>query len=315
MCSGRESKFTLVHDIEKLRNGDFLLLGNLIGLSIICGCAGPRCFIPGVVSKLFTREQEVQFTILDVPDIEIQTKLEELQSTACEDSFQACLQSFPERFDAGITRHSIKFEDKSMFIQTICEHFCVSRCLEELQDLAKGIDILGLYSILAEHYDEAKTEFIICGKTKSKDVIAIFGEINYTEVVENDPLTHELRDKEEDIYYNFSNFIETLEFEDLKLPTVIQIDEDVEMNAETTISLNDVVRFCTGSKFVMPAMKKQGIIAFTHPDEFCQGKRIVAYTCTYKLVFPVTERYCGSSEDFCKNFCDDIASAPGFGIS
>ena len=47
MISGHGSRFTFLHDLEKLKNGDFFLLGNLFALAILSGCAGPRCLMPG----------------------------------------------------------------------------------------------------------------------------------------------------------------------------------------------------------------------------------------------------------------------------
>lgn len=46
---------------------------------------------------------------------------------------------------------------------------------------------------------------------------------------------------------------------------VIEIDGDVELRNNRSISITDVVMFLTGSKFVLPSMKKQGVIKFIHP--------------------------------------------------
>lgn len=75
MCSGSGSGFTSLHDLEKVKNGDFLLLGNLFGLALISGCAGPRCLMPCVVSKMFSRENNIVFKVEDIPELSLQLKL------------------------------------------------------------------------------------------------------------------------------------------------------------------------------------------------------------------------------------------------
>ena len=51
------------------------------------------------------------------------------------------------------------------------------------------------------------------------------------------------------------------------------------MTCGTIISLCDVIRFCTGSKFVMPSMRKKGTIQFVYPEKEDFGKRVtIQYT-------------------------------------
>lgn len=49
-ATGDGSSFTLLHDVEKVRKEELQLLGNLISIALLCGCAGPRCFIPSVTA-------------------------------------------------------------------------------------------------------------------------------------------------------------------------------------------------------------------------------------------------------------------------
>ena len=217
MCSGGTEAFTFIHDIEKLKNGDFKLLGNLFAMALICGCAGPRCLMKPVVDKILSQEVESP-SIDDVPDLEIQLKLKEVESTSCDADFQSCIESFPARFDAGVTQLNIKFDDKAKFIQNVCEHFCISRCIEEIQDVAKGMDILGLYGILVQNHNEVQREFLAGQKSVSADVLAVFTNINYSTNSTDGTNTSFDKLKEEDIFYNFTNFVEAIEQEDFRLP-------------------------------------------------------------------------------------------------
>ena len=253
------------------------------------------------------------FQIDDIPDIQIQEKLKIIKSATSEESFQQAIDAFPERFEAGITKFKVPFKDKKLFIQEVCEHFCISTCLEEIQDVVKGMDIYGLGTVFIDH-PEVDHEFNVCEQSKAIDLIEIYGNVSYTNVVENDCESKKFKDLEIDVYYNFTNFIESLEEEEYK-SEVIEIDEDVVSTKNKCISINDVVRFLTGSKYVLPSMKGQGVVKFYHPNDAEYGQRVTVRTCTYEIIFPITKRYYGSSNDFVVNFCEDILSAPGFGIA
>ena len=144
LCSSGSS-FTFKHDIELLRNGDFSLLGSMIALALLNGCAGPRCLAAPIVGKLFGRDEPSK--IEDVPDLEVQIKLKELNDTINNEEFAKSLENFPQRFEAGVTRVKVDFTEKSSFIEKISEHYCISTCIEELQDVVKGLDFLGLKNL------------------------------------------------------------------------------------------------------------------------------------------------------------------------
>ena len=78
------------------------------------------------------------------------------------------------------------------------------------------------------------------------------------------------------------------------------------------VTLEDIIRLTTSSKFVIHSMLEAGSIEFIHKDNI-QGRRLVADTCTRSLVFPVNERYVCSSETFIKNITEDIFMNIGFG--
>ena len=172
-------QFTLLHDFDKLKNGEFFLLGTLIAIAIISSCAASRCFMPSVVSRLLSGPN-INPTIEDVPDVDIQNSLKELLSANTETDFQTKIQSFPERFSAGVTKFKVNFDDKLEFIENICRRYCLSVCNEEIRELMRGMDLLGLKDILSTHYEQSKIEFIVASKLKVEEFLKIFQNINYT---------------------------------------------------------------------------------------------------------------------------------------
>ena len=114
----------------------------------------------------------------------------------------------------------------------------------------RGMHLLDLKDILSTHYEQSKIEFIVASKLKAEEFLKIFQNINYTSPNENIMGSQRTRDKEEDVMYNFTNFLESLQEEDYVIKT-IAIDEYVEIDAEKKISLNDLVRFCIHSAIMI----------------------------------------------------------------
>lgn len=200
----------------------------------------------------------------------------------------------------------MKFEEKDVFIQEICEHFCVSKCIEELQDVVTGMKVLGFFDVFIQHYDELKQELLACNESKAEEFLKIFNP-DYSG-------DSSLREKQEDIYYNFTNFVETIEQEPFKFTDAVQLDDEIEIKSEKLIKMSDVIQFCTGSKYVMPAMIGNGKISFIEPGDICFGRRVTVQTCTLSVVFPLSERYYISTNRFMESFSEDIATGTGFGI-
>ena len=150
LCTGGNLGFTFLHDIQNLQNGEFYLFGLLCCVGILKGCAGPRYFLPSVVKKIFLGTSTKQLSIEEIPDLDIQLKLQAIADVKTEDEFQNIVDTFLERFGFGLTKFAISFVEKSEFIQQITHHFCFSMCSEEIQDFKKGLEQYGLYSILSE---------------------------------------------------------------------------------------------------------------------------------------------------------------------
>ena len=87
--------------------------------------------------------------IEDIPDFDIQTKLQELSSCADEDTFQNVLNEFPERYTMGVTTPFLHLStDKDNVIKNIIHHCCISSCLEEIRSVQKGMSTLGVSIVL-----------------------------------------------------------------------------------------------------------------------------------------------------------------------
>ena len=145
---GTSSSFTLLHDVKKLNNGDFERFGLLIALAIIYGCPGPRNMQESLLCSFLDLPID-DGNIEDIPDFDIQTKLQELSSGAGEDTFQDVLNEFTERYTMGVTARFLHLSaDKDTVIKNIIHHCCMSSCLEETRSVQKGMSTLGLSIVL-----------------------------------------------------------------------------------------------------------------------------------------------------------------------
>ena len=97
IMQGTSSTFTLLHDAKKLSNSDFERFGLLIVLALIHGCPGPRNMQESLMCAFLDLAID-DGNIKDIPDFDIQTKLQELPSCADEDTFQNVVNEFPKRY-------------------------------------------------------------------------------------------------------------------------------------------------------------------------------------------------------------------------
>ena len=134
LCAGGNLGFTFLHDIQKLQNDEFYLFSLLSCVGILKGCASPRRFLPSVVEKIFLGTSTKQLSFEEIPDLDIQLKLQTIADVKTKDEFQNIVDTFPERLGVGVTKFSLSFMEKSEFMQQITQHFCFSMCSEEIQD-------------------------------------------------------------------------------------------------------------------------------------------------------------------------------------
>ena len=85
----------------------------------------------------------------DIPDFDIQTKLQELLSCANGDTFQDVLNEFPKRYTMGVTAPFLHLSaDKDTVIKNIIHYCYISSCLEEIRIVQKGMSTLGVSIVL-----------------------------------------------------------------------------------------------------------------------------------------------------------------------
>ena len=148
--------------------------------------------------------------------------------------------------------------------------------------------------------------------TELQDVLNLFTDIRYSE-------NEERKKKEEDIVFNFLNAMEAIFNNENKPVEVFENPLNHEDNSEqisqkTTLSIEDIVMFFTGSKFITASMKNVGTINFLHCEEGeknFDGTRITVNTCGLSITFPVNKRY--SNFDFIDHLVEDVHTSPGFG--
>ena len=89
--------------------------------------------------KNLLRNTTKQLSVTEIPDLDIQLKLQTIADVKTEDDFQNIVDTFPERSGFGITKFAISFIEKNKFIQQITQYFCLSIWLRRNPGLQRGI--------------------------------------------------------------------------------------------------------------------------------------------------------------------------------
>ena len=171
--------------------------------------------------------------------------------------------------------------------------------------------IFQVLGVLKAHSDKARLELSAKGKsTKLNDVLKLYSTINYTE--DNDE-----KKIEEDIVFNFRNFIESLYYSEdiVELDLIEHFDNEKEkpVVSKKKLTTEDFVSFCTGSRYLTYNLMRAGTIDFRHfEQDSSPGVRVVGNTCNITMTFPVNGRYNSEPQQFLKNI-DDIYCSPCFG--
>ena len=165
--------------------------------------------------------------------------------------------------------------------------------------------------MLKAHSDKARLELSAKGKsTKLNDVLKLYSTINYTEDNDEEKI-------EEDIVFNFKNFIESLYYSEdiVELDVIENFDNEKEkpVVSKKKLTIEDFVSFCTGSRYITYNLMRAGTIDFRHfEQDSSPGVRVVGNTCNITMTFPVNGRYNSEPQQFLKNI-DDIYCSPCFG--
>ena len=144
---------------------------------------------------------------------------------------------------------------------------------------------------------------------KLNDVLKLYSTINYTE--DNDE-----KKIEEDIVFNFKNFIESLYYSEdiVELDVIENFDNEKEkpVVSKKKLTIEDFVSFCTGSRYITHNLMRAGTIDFRHfEQDSSPGVRVVGNTCNITMTFPLNGRYNSEPQQFLKNI-DDIYCSPCF---
>ena len=176
--------------------------------------------LPSVVEKIFLGTSTKQLSIKEIPDLDIQLKLQRSISEYCWYlsreiwlwCYQICYQFYGEE--------CIYTANYSTFL--------LFNVLREIQDFRRGLEQHGLYSILSEHFAHASKEFSLSQGITSTEIIKLFKTVLYSDASANDTKKKNL---EEHIFYYFSNFVEVF-LEGSKVMIVFDVYE----NRETKVS-------------------------------------------------------------------------------
>ena len=253
-------------------------------------------------------KQFFKFEIREIPDPEIRRKCEEIVGKTEEKDFKEKVSALEERFDAGFNKASVSLGDKDKFLQTIAYHYVINTCHDEILQFKEGLSFGGVLDVLQRFPREAFKELTdgIEAIITPEDFEGVF-EANLSSQGSN------LRIAEEDILYNWENFITNV-FRGKVTQTSITIDDTFQETENTkVITLNDVIMFTTGS-YHLPVMGLERKVEIEFEHESQEGKRVTANTCGPVLTFRVSARYSCNLETFCKNLAEDIISLPGFGF-
>eukprot|EP00112_Aurelia_sp_Birch-Aquarium-sp1_P013568 Seg2881.8 transcript_id=Seg2881.8/GoldUCD/mRNA.D3Y31 product="G2/M phase-specific E3 ubiquitin-protein ligase" protein_id=Seg2881.8/GoldUCD/D3Y31 len=282
VLTGNRNNYTLRHDAHKLENGDYYMYGKFVALSLLQGGPGPHNWCKPLAQYVLGLEPTI--SVEHIPDYEVQAKLGEIQQCADEEEFTKLLQDLDERFDAGYNKLQVTLSDKEDLIRKLSRYFVISRQLEEIHQMCKGLDSFGLLDGLKEFAESAMAEFVYEPEALKSSLI-----------------------KEMYQWYQFLDELEVGMKKDLMV-----YDIDALVGKPCTIDLQAVLRFLTGSKYppVTFANKKVGQITFLHGCP--AGRRISVSTCLVRIVFPVNDRYV--AEHFAKSMSEDIVEGPGFGL-
>lgn len=318
IVAGSSPYLTFSHDILAYEGKEYEICGVLVALSLLNGCSGPHNLSPSLVQYILHEDKQFcQCKIGEIPNPDIRSKCQEIEETSEEKEFSEKVLALDERFDAGFNKASISLGDKEKLLQTIAYHYVINKCHDGILQFKDGLLFGGILNVLQRFPKESFAE--LTDSTESvitpEDLAGVF-EANLSTHGSN------LRMAEEDILYNWENFLSNV-FRGKVSQTTIEINDDFYIDADTctveetestkVVTLNDVVMFSTGL-YHLPVMGLEPKVQIDFEHNPPEGKRVTANTCGPSLNFPVSSRYTCNLETFCKNLSEDIFSSPVFGF-
>ena len=115
--------------------------------------------------------------------------------------FKSLLDAFPERFAFGCLQINPPFSDKEKLVKKIAHHCLISRVNEEIDSFKKGLSTSGVLQILQRHKKESLPLLIYNENLLTAERLKSVFMPSYTD-------DEEEKIAEEDIYFNWINFID-----------------------------------------------------------------------------------------------------------
>eukprot|EP00794_Sanderia_malayensis_P001522 gene1522-1683_t len=140
-----------------------------------------------------------------------------------------------------VTPIHVSFEDRSQLVKDLALHLCLSTCSDEVQEVRKGMEKLGVLQGLEQRFDESKEEFCVPSKGKASNVISLFKTLEKSEPKDQSSGQCE---QEKDIIYNFPNFLESPKHDgSLTFPLLVIEDDGSVLETTQEVMLQEVTSF------------------------------------------------------------------------
>jgi hypothetical protein len=151
-----------MHDQTALLDGDYKSFGQLVALALLNGAGGPHILSPCLANFLLGTEENsnIEDLIMELPkeNQDIKDKLNLLNECKQPELWKEALMNFDERFDFGINRAPVPFNEKDTVITSSVKHIMISSVAEENYSFKEGLSSFGVYDILRQHPEEAFKE-------------------------------------------------------------------------------------------------------------------------------------------------------------
>lgn len=200
----------------------------------------------------------------------------------------------------------INLNEREHLFQEVARFFILERNHAEISQMLEGFHP-ELLSLIRRFPEEGMKELIYTPKhIKAVDIIN-----NWQ--YEFSPSTSPLRKSESNIAFQWEQLLDELEAGQSRNVTYYPVVEGKTGDAESkivTITIEDVLQFLTGSRFI-PALgfSKKGTVKFLPTTGKTSGSSATTSTCFLWLNIPVSENY---YQKTATSFCEDIVQSPGF---
>lgn len=186
----------------------------------------------------------------------------------------------------------------------MAHHSIISSQLEEIQQFKEGLSSNGVLQALVRTPSESREyfsfDFTSVSANKLKSLITPSFSSNMMEM-----------SLEEDIIYNFHNFIDEIDqgiLPGIKIYTLIDLEDGNEVQNFKKLKMTDLLMYLTGSKYVSSSLKCITVY-FNHST----SGHALTTTCDPSIRFPVVSRYTG--DEFSAHMKEDIFNSIGFGFA